>query len=389
AAPAPVRGAAAAGSGALAVEVFRHPRDLPPDVVALFEAAARGASVELGLEWHALLVDHVFEATNEVRFFVLRRSGAAVAALPMRRAHDDPRRAHSLSNYYTALYAPAFQDGVDAAELVPLLRAVRREWRGAAVFDFEPLDPASREYGLLEAALKRARIVPFRYFRFGNWYLPSCGLESGPYLAAREGSVRSTIKRMGKKFAAQGGRLEVITGGERVQAGIAAYEKVYASSWKIPEPYPEFVRGLVRCGAAQGWLRLGVAWLGEEPIAAQIWITAFGRAEIFKLAYDEAHKALSAGTLLTTLLMTKALDEDRVHEVDYLIGDDPYKRAWMSERRERWGLVAYSAASPAGLFGLAREGLQRTLKKIAALRVFSRFARVPENVSAQAGATPH
>jgi CelD/BcsL family acetyltransferase involved in cellulose biosynthesis len=376
-------------AGVYAVEVFRHPRELPADVVALFEAAARHTSVELGLEWHELLVDHVFQATNDVRIFVLRRDGTATAALPMMRSRDDPRRAHSLSNYYTALYSPVFQEGVCAADLVSLLRAVLREWPNASSFDFEPLDPESREFELLESALKLARLVPFRYFRFGNWFLSCEGLDSAQYLAGREGAVRSTIKRMGKKFVAQGGTLEIITGGDRVDAGMAAYEKVYASSWKIPEPYPEFIRGLVRCGASRGWLRLGVAWLGEEPIAAQIWITAFGRAEIFKLAYDEAHKAHSAGTLLTTLLMTKALDDDRVREVDYLIGDDPYKRAWMTERRERWGLMAYSPFKAVGLFGIARDALKRALKARTLRSALSRFARAPKGDLAPAGATPH
>jgi hypothetical protein len=47
-----------------------------------------------------------------------------------------------------------------------------------------------------------------------------------------------------------------------------------------------------------------------------------GRAEIFKVAYDEAHKALSPGTLVTALVMEHVLEVDRVREVDYLTGDD-------------------------------------------------------------------
>ena len=81
---------------------------------------------------------------------------------------------------------------------------------------------------------------------------------------------------------------------------------------------------------------------------------ANGRAEIFKVAYDEAYKSHTAGTLLTAALMERVLDHDQVCEVDYLIGDDPYKKTWMSHRRERWGIAAYNPRTLVGLFGLAR-----------------------------------
>jgi len=82
---------------------------------------------------------------------------------------------------------------------------------------------------------------------------------------------------------------------------------------------------------------------------------AHGRADIYKLAYDEAYKALAPGTLLTAALMEEALDVDGVREIDYLIGDDPYKATWMSQRRERFGLIAYDPLTPRGLFGLIRQ----------------------------------
>ncbi len=48
-------------------------------------------------------------------------------------------------------------------------------------------------------------------------------------------------------------------------------------------------------------------------------------------------------------LMENALDVDRVSVVDYLCGDDDYKRDWMSARRERWGLRASPWLSLVGL----------------------------------------
>ena len=109
-------------------------------------------------------------------------------------------------------------------------------------------------------------------------------------------------------------------------------------------------------------MRLGIVWLKDQPIAAQLWIVSNGRAEIYKVAYDEAFKSHSPGTVLTAQLIQYALEIDGVREIDYLIGDDPYKKNWMSHRRERWGLVAYNRRSVWGLWGNANEWVRRAIK---------------------------
>jgi hypothetical protein len=53
-------------------------------------------------------------------------------------------------------------------------------------------------------------------------------------------------------------------------------------------------------------------------------------------------------------MMQHVLDVDRVDEVDYLAGDEPYKREWMSTRRERRGVVAFNPHSICALADAAR-----------------------------------
>ena len=147
-----------------------------------------------------------------------------------------------------------------------------------------------------------------------------------------------------------------------MERALLAYEQVYAASWKNTEPHPNFVQGLVRTSAAQGWLRLGVAWLEDKPIAAQIWIVANRKSNIYKLAYGENYKAYAPGTLLTAMLMQHSFQVDKVTKVDYLMGDDPYKKTWMSDRQERWGIVAYNPSTVAGAMLLVKEIAGRKLK---------------------------
>lgn len=348
------------------VDTYVHVRELPPDALALLGQAEQ-QHVEFGADWFANLIDTVYArepAGHEVRFHVLRRQSRVLAVLPtVAQRSTLGREVSALSNFYTAIYAPALAPDIEAEDLLPLTRRLRKGGARAAAYRFSPMNPASREFKLLRRALGLAGLSTHSYFAFGNWYEP-VRQTWADYLKDRSGQVRSTIKRNGKKFAAEGGRLEIVRGGDELEAGLAAYQAVYGQSWKVAEPYPDFVPGLIRLCARRGWLRLGVAWLGDKPVAAQIWIVANGRADIYKLAYDEAHKALAPGTLLTALLMEQAIDVDRVREIDYLIGDDTYKAAWMSQRRERLGLVAYDPLTLRGLLGLARQAVGAAWRRL-------------------------
>ena len=336
-----------------------------PDVLHLLDQTAERC-VQYGATWLKNLYQHVQPPDRTGHWHVLRRHGAAVAVLPVFIVKIGKRtpRVESLTNYYSALYAPALAPGVGAAELAILLRDLRRRAGGITSIRFAPMDTGAREYTALREGMVMAGLYPFQFFCFGNWYLRCEGLDWPTYLASLPGVQRSTIKRRGAKFHAENGRLEILTGPDRLAEGIAAYEEVYRNSWKVQEPYTGFMGGLIESCAKQGWLRLGLAWIGDRPIAAQFWMVANGRAEIYKLAYDEAYSRFSVGSVLTALMMKHVLEHDDVHEIDYLIGDDAYKKTWVNQRRERWGLIAYDTHHWRGMLGLARESAGRTVKAI-------------------------
>lgn len=345
------------------VTAYAHPDELPSDVNRLFEGAEK-EDMGLGVSWYRNLVNTVFPDDRGVRIFVLRQSGLPVAALPIRlRKNSLWREVESLGNYYTAIYAPILAKGVTDRDLARLIKAILRANPAVASMRFAPMDPKSEAYIILMGALKLTGMRPFEFFCFGNWFLRVDG-DWTNYLKCRSGTQRNTIKRMGKRFASDEGTLELIQLDADLERGLDAYQRVYAASWKDAEPFTSFVPGLARACAARGWLRLGVAWLKDKPIAAQLWIVAGNKASIYKVAYDDAYKAYAPGTLLTAMLMQHVIDQDSVSEVDYLIGDDAYKKTWMSDRRERWGLIAYNPWSPLGLVGLAQEMTGRLVKTL-------------------------
>jgi len=347
----------------LDVVTFQHPDEFPPDVRQLFDAC-EVHSTALGCSWYRNYVETIATSNGIVRFHVLRRDGIAVAAVAVavrRVGWALHRAAESLGNYYTTMYAPALAPAVSAAELAVLLSTLKRLHRPLASLRLQPMDRDAQNYRILLDALRLARFRSFEFLCFGNWYLRG-HVDWPTYLSQRPSKMRSNIKRAEKKLLQDGGNVEVIVDEQEAGRGVQAYEKVYASSWKKPEPHPDFIPGLVAAFARQRWLRLGVAWLHGQPIAAQIWFVAHGRAEIFKVAYDEAFKEYSPGTVLTAKLMEHVMQSDVVREVDYLIGDDAYKKIWMSDRRERFGVVAYNAWTVAGAVGAIVEFAGRQLK---------------------------
>jgi CelD/BcsL family acetyltransferase involved in cellulose biosynthesis len=164
-----------------------------------------------------------------------------------------------------------------------------------------------------------------------NWTQDIGDLEA--YRMALPGTLRSTLARKGAKLARAGsGRFAVFAAPREAAAALAEFKEVYRSSWKPEEPYEGFIDGLVGLSSRQGWLRLGLLYIEDRPAAVQLWLVNEGTASIYKLAYDSAYRAWSPGTLLTMHMIEHVVREDGVTRLDYLTGDDAYKRDWMSSR---------------------------------------------------------
>lgn len=320
------------------------------ELLALVSRHAAALEVDDNPFASAVFTQHLLDqvARDDWRFMAVEGPGASLTLLYAE--PQSPSQWRALTNYYSSQYSP-FAGGAAGGPGDALARLLAADRPAPATVDLSPLCEADAERAAAE--FKRVGWITRRYACFGNWYLPCEGLSFEAYMAGRPSQTVNTWTRKAKKFKPGNpeARLQLVTDPAEVAAAMQAYTQVYAKSWKQAEPYPTFVADWAAICARHGWLRLGIAWAGETPIAAQFWFTRQRRAYIYKLAYDEDFSKLSAGTVLSAFMFRQALDEDRVVEIDYLTGDDPYKRAWMTHRRERVGLIA---CNPRTLRGAGR-----------------------------------
>jgi hypothetical protein len=351
--------------------------ELPEQTQQLLQTAG-SQSLFFGLPWFQTFAKYALDPGDRLRIYELSPgepdSVARIIVPTIHRAKDSGfgklRKLSSLSNFYTCLYGPIGNTGLSCESAQLFARSIASDLPRWHAVDLKPLDVQSPAFSVLVDAFREAGFVVQPYFSFGNWYLDVRGRTFEQYLNSLPSVLKNTLRRKLKKVEKLPRvKIEIISDNTGLQAAIASYERVYRASWKQPEPYPRFVPELIRICAESKILRLGLVHVDGEPAAAQLWMVQDGTALIYKLAYDERFADLSVGTILTAKLMQHVIDVDRVQEVDYLSGDDAYKKDWMSNRRERWGILAMNPRTISGALAVVRHvggrAAKRFLQKLA------------------------
>jgi hypothetical protein len=278
------------------------------------------------------------------------------------------QKQQSLVQGFSTFYSPIFgligAGEADTASVRECARELARATPAVSEVRLAPMDPRGNSWAVLKEGFQAAGWLVGDYYCFGNWVHRSQPGGFEAYLAQRPGRLRSTLRRHQKKLMALDGfDLRIYSGNEAgFDGALAAFNLVYARSWKAPEPFPEFIPGLCRLAAKQGGLRLGIASIAGQPVAAQLWWVTSNWAHIVKLAYVPEYAQYSPGTVLSAAMFEHVIDVDRVAGIDYLIGDDVYKSDWMTERRERRGVVAFNVRQMSGLLAAGRHFIGQALR---------------------------
>ena len=310
---------------------------LPESANALF-AKSEKDSIFFSRVWFENLVATSLMEDQFMLLACVVEKDNVLAILPLMKSNSGNCR--SLRTYSTSLYTLLLADDNQQEILTCLAQGLSR-----APFQqllFEPVAEHDKNLDSLQRVMESSGFDYHRHFRFYNWFHQLQGQSFEEYMATRPGVVRNSIARKHRKLEREHGYDIRLFTDDNLQQAMADYNTVYKASWKANERFEGFIEGLVRSFSKPGWLRFAILYIAGQPVAAQIWFVAHGKANIFRLVYDEAWKRYSPGSILTRYLMKHVIDTDKVEEIDFLTGNEKYKQDWMSERRERWGLACVS-----------------------------------------------
>lgn len=319
---------------------------LPNAARGLLDAAVN-TNPFVSAPWLERFEQHLVTPAYHPVYFVCEIEHKPVLVVPMvssRLLGLPGRHLESMSNFYTGLYTP-----VIANELLLQPRhlnaviaafadhvALKRPKLG--LLDFAPLRLEQSPNHLLPPAFSGAGFSFRRYVKHGNWYEPIAGRSFDEYLSDRPGFLVNTLRRKQRKLARETEHeYEIIEDPGRLAEKLPDYNQIYARSWKTDEYSVAFINEVMCALAEYGIVRLGLLSIDGRAAAAQIWVKIGNAWGVFKLAYDPAYKAYSAGTLLMAKMIESLIDRDGAECLDFLSGDDDYKADWASQRREHFG----------------------------------------------------
>lgn len=328
------------------------------------QAAARGA---LDRERQPCLFDRL-EWLDQLHRMALRdraplllraQEGDAEAWMPLMQLAG--RQYGALANWYNFTWRPIFGDTYDEVTRLSLLRQLATTaHERTRRLTLAPVPYEDGSAGQIAAAFGASGWIVEMTECDENHYLKLSGRSFDQYWESRPGQLKNTVKRKGKKGVVST-RIETAFS----DANWRDYERVYARSWKPSEGSPDFLKQLAMAESAAATLRLGLAYIDGQPVAAQFWTVENGIALIHKLAHDERHLEFSPGTLLSAAMFQHAIDIDHVEEIDFGTGSDGYKRDWMESVRPRYRLDLFWPNHIANWPLIARASLRQMRRKAA------------------------
>jgi hypothetical protein len=341
---------------------------------SLLETDIKGICYEFHVNWFSLLKKYCFPH-HKTQFLIINKDYTPFYLFPLieKKASGllKSNKLLSLSNYYSSNFEPIPLTRTQSTqeELISAIQAflehinALKNWD---VMELSPINNKSAFYDLIMITLKQEGMSFQSEFLFENKFLIVDNMTYDEYIKSRPSALRNTLKRKGNQLKKLNHQFLLLTDKSKLALDeldkyIQDYEAVYQSSWKPEEGSSDFIKALCLWSFDQGWLRLGITYIDDKPVAAQIWFVCNSTAFIFKLAYDKTYKSLSVGSLLTNHIIKHVIEVDRVKKVDFLNGGESYKSDWMSHEGERCCICIYNRKTMKGRLYSLRARL-KTLK---------------------------
>ena len=302
----------------------------------------------LSWEWFDLCIKHFF-AKDKFVILLLYQEGRIVGIAPFIVRREvfkgvfSIRKVELMGNHYSPIRKFIGSDQVTDPIMLNSLEYFCNRYKDWDILEFDSLPEESDIFKAVENRVWNYALRNRAYFCFGNWYLDGINYKFDEYFGNLPKRITKDIQYCKRSLQKKGNlRFEMIKDIRSADHYLKVYDQLREKSWKAPEKDAKFHREFEKLAADQGWLRLGFLFHDDNPIAAQKWIVCNKIAYILAVLYHEGYNKFSPGKILTSEIARKIIDEDKVVEIDFMRGDDAYKRDWTPKRRERKGISLFN-----------------------------------------------
>ena len=322
---------------------FTEWHELPKSADILFDKAAMD-SVFLSRAWFECMSINALDSEHSLLLACVLSAEKVMAIVPLVQCIGT-KNYYALKHGFTPLYNLLLVDEKKDQVLCCLVQGIEQmSVKGVLL---EPVAKNECNINAFQTAMESASYRCEYVFRQYNWICRLQGQSYAQYMAARPSKLRNTILRKKRKLQREHGFDIQLFIGKDALRGMDDYYKVYNASWKQNEiSNAGFQDCFVEKFSMAGWSRLAIMYVNKQPVAAQLWFVHNKKASIFRLAYDNAWRQYSPGSILTSYLMEYVIDTDKVEMIDFLTGNDAYKQDWMTEHKQRFLLSCVNLKKP-------------------------------------------
>ncbi|THB75096.1 MAG: GNAT family N-acetyltransferase [Gammaproteobacteria bacterium] len=355
------------------INVYEDIRSIPDKLQALWQHGNHGQHVEQNknklefdssYEWYKELLNYALKPGASPIIICAEENNSTVI-LPLQIYYkNEKKHLGALTTIYSHNFSPIIiSNNSSNSELISHCIGYAIKNYLPEIIDIEPINPKGVLITPLIKGIKH-HMVTDTYFRFGNWLHTDIS-SFDEYKNNLQTQLKNTINRRQKKLdKSHVWELKVYTKIEEIAPAYQEFKYLYQLRWKKEEGNREFFDAIIMDLAEKGQLRLGILYIDNRPAAAQIWFNIGQRSSIFKLAFDESYKEFSPGTLLTYKMADYSINQDQATILDFLSGDDYYKKQWMSQRDEKWGIIAFNHRTAYGIFAATRHFGGKLVKRL-------------------------
>jgi CelD/BcsL family acetyltransferase involved in cellulose biosynthesis len=323
-------------------------------------------------EWFTLYLKHFFK-DQELLILLLRQEGGTAAIAPFAIKKEKikrtitTRKIELIGNFHSPIriFIQDYSSQENAKDLISkIFSFFLTQYRQWDVLQLPSLPEENDLFNTFHLATRNIPLQHRTYLSAQNRYLDNIYYPFKEYFQNLPKKVKKDINYCERRLNKSGNlEFRLKRDAENLDNYLDLYEDLRVHSWTAPEIDRSFNREFARLMVKMGWLRLGVLYYDAIPIAAQKWIVCNNTAYIHDVLYHQDYKKYSPGKILLSKVSEYVIEKDGVNQIDFMTGDESYKKEWTPKLRERKGIQLFNRTFMGHTYALLTMRLFPILKK--------------------------